>query len=170
MLNSSDLKDELLAADLSEHKYIDIIRDYIKTNAELSASYVGVTPSGSPDPLNGPVTSSLTLTIQGSTNVSNFVQDLTDADPNGWLTALFDDIGPLTVTGTGSYIFTVPMPVVFIPLDSSKLDDLKQAESNSEVWDIYSVAIINIVKGYLFATAPTTTASGTGVTTFNSLS
>ena len=58
MLLSDGLANEIVSnLDHSEMclTYLRSIKSYVESNIIINANYVGVTPTGTPDPLNGPI-------------------------------------------------------------------------------------------------------------------
>lgn len=149
--------------------YLSSIKSYVESNIIINATYVGVTPTGMPDPLNGPIQLVLTLTpsmIAGQ-QVIAFLKSLKEPNPNSFIQAVFSELIADVISGPPTHTLTAKAIYQINSLSGGELDSLKKASDYVQAWKIICVPII---KTFLTLQAvppsiPTITASGTGVTT-----
>lgn len=153
--------------------YLQSIKDYTESNIQIMATYAGVTPVGAPDPLNGPIQLNLTITPsmpQGAMVIA-FLQTLQSPNPSSFIEAIFSEMiadivsGPITHTLTAKAIYTVNN------FTSAELQSLRNADNYVDCWNIVCEPIVRSFQSLqaLPVSIPTTTASGTGVTTITSV-
>lgn len=154
------------ATPVEDYFYLKVIKDYIEANAEVKYSYTGVTPTPSPDPLNGTAQAKIKCPLlEAGANVKAFVHGRTKADPTGFVTAIMQDALGTTelqspYTGVAATIYSV----VGVQGGISETDNYKDA------WDFICDAVIKSFLTLTTAPAPTTTTSpGSGVSTFVSV-
>lgn len=176
MLQDKSLSDEIvrnLNHEVRCKTYLTSIKTYIESNIEILATYTGVTPAGTPDPLNGPIKLNLQLTptfVQGL-KIDAFLETLREPNPASFIEAIFSELtldvitGPLTHTLTATAIYTINNFTI------SELDKLKKAKDYVECWDIVCAPIVRTFKTLLSVPTviPTTTASGAGTTVISSV-
>lgn len=153
--------------------YLQSIKDYTESNIQIMATYVGVTPIGTPDPLNGPIQLNLVITpsMPQGAMVLSFLRALQSPNPSAFIEAIFSEMitdlimGPSTHTLTATAIYTVNN------FTSAELQSLREADNYVDCWNIVCEPIVRSFRTMKAVppSIPTVTASGTGVTTITSV-
>lgn len=187
MLNASDLADAIISAIDSAVQaaggldnfnpdaydattYLDAIYDYIKKNAEVQATYVGMTttfPSVT-DPVSGPKTFRLmSVSNPGLKQAVIASQRAVVAyPPVAWWTALINSLLMITETDDTAHLVTSSPGTALatqVPYPVSGSGDYKTN------WTTIATAIVTAVKTAIFVVptgATVTKSPGAGVTTF----
>jgi hypothetical protein len=174
MISASGLSEYIqsnLTKDSFNFDYVKSVKSYVEFNIEIISKYVGLTPSGNPDPLNGVYNLDFKFidSFLLASNVNQFLRSCTEnSSPNQWLDSLYLDMVGSTVGKAN------PIQCISLFKYSSNymdLDDLKSKESSNDAWLIVCTAIINTIKSMktLIEPIPTTTVSGTGFTTIQNV-
>lgn len=187
MLNASDLADAIISAMDSAVQaaggqenfnpdaydgtvYLDAIYDYIKQNAEVQASYVGMTTTTPPvtDPVSGPKTFKLAKVSNPGLKQSVIASQKAVAayPPVAWWTTLINSILMITETDDTAHLVTSSPGTALasqVPYPVSGSGDYKAN------WKSIATAIVTAVQTAIF-TVPTgasvTKSPGAGMTTF----
>ena len=150
--------------------YLDAIYDYIKQNAEVQATYVGMTTTTPPvtDPVSGPKTFKLMMVSNPGLKQAVIAsqRSVIAYPPTVWWTTLINSILMITETDDTSHLVTSSPGTALasqVPYPVSGSGDYK---SN---WRLVATAIVTAVQTAIF-TVPTgasvTKSPGAGMTTF----
>lgn len=176
MLLSDGLANEIVSnLDHSEMclTYLRSIKSYVESNIIINANYVGVTPTGTPDPLNGPIQLNLTLTpsMVAGQQVIVFLRALKEPNPNSFIQAVFSELIADVISGPPTHTLTAKAIYQINSLSGGELDSLKKASDYVQAWKIICVPIVKtfLTLQAVPPTIPTVTASGTGVTTITAV-
>lgn len=177
MITTEGLKDALVAkidqlysgsTPVAPDFYLQVIKDYMEHNAEVTYMYTGVTPTGAPDPNSGVAKGKLSLPILPAGSATKaFVKGITEkADPTGLVRALIQDSEGQVIfqaphTGVGSILYTVKFPVS---------PAMAAANNYREAWEFIADAVVKSFLALTTAPIPTVTPAGTGTSTFTSIS
>lgn len=153
--------------------YLSSIKSYVESNIIINATYVGVTPTGTPDPLNGSIKLVLTLTptMVSGQKVIAFLKALKEPNPNAFIQAVFSELIADIISGPPTHTLTAKAIYQINSLSGGELDSLKKASDYVQAWKIICVPIVKtfLTLQAVPATIPTVTASGTGVTTITAV-
>lgn len=153
--------------------YLSSIKSYVESNIIINATYVGVTPTGTPDPLNGLIKLVLTLTptMVSGQKVIAFLKALKEPNPNAFIQAVFSELIADIISGPPTHTLTAKAIYQINSLSGGELDSLKKASDYVQAWKIICVPIVKtfLTLQAVPATIPTVTASGTGVTTITAV-
>jgi hypothetical protein len=149
--------------------YLSAIKSYLETNLDIVGTYSG-TVSGQPDPASGDYRLPLRLvsSFTRGTPILTFLENLSTADPNGFLTVLMECTGGSTVAMDNPIAMTAP--IVIATIATVDLETLKSAGNPLDCWKIYSRAICDSFRTLTFPPAATTSSGGgIGTTTLTSV-
>lgn len=153
--------------------YLSSIKSYVESNIIINATYVGVTPTGTPDPLNGLIKLVLTLTptMVSGQKVIAFLKALKEPNPNAFIQAVFSELIADIISGPPTHTLTAKAIYQINSLSGGELDSLKKASDYVQAWKIICVPIVKtfLTLQAVPAAIPTVTASGTGVTTITAV-
>lgn len=153
--------------------YLSSIKSYVESNIIINATYVGVTPTGTPDPLNGLIKLVLTLTptMVSGQKVIAFLKALKEPNPNAFIQAVFSELIADIISGPPTHTLTAKAIYQINSLSGGELDSLKKASDYVQAWKIICVPIVKtfLTLQAVPATITTVTASGTGVTTITAV-
>lgn len=177
MITTEGLRDALVskidqlysgATPVAPDFYLQVIKDYLEQNAEVTYAYTGVTSTGSPDPNSGTAKGKLILpTLPAGSTTKAFVKSITEkADPSGFVNALIQDAEGQVVLQTPHTGMTDILYPVKFPVDPA----MAAADNYRDAWRFIADAIVKSFLALKTAPISTVTSAGTGVSTFVSIS
>lgn len=154
--------------------YCKSIRTYLEDNIIITGNYVGLTKSVPPlpDPLNGPFQLKLTLSPTmdlGAKIKTALIAIKVAATPQIWFEALMSELQPGFIEGDNLRILKTPIIYQVSRLDT---DSLKESRNYVDSWLMVSASTIETalsMNDLMKTPIPTTTTSGSGVTTISSI-
>ncbi len=166
MLNASELKGIIINS-ISQKKdakqihnlLAGIINSYLIQNLEIQGNYIGVTPLGSPDPMNGPVKFRLII----CSVLGQKLLELAKQDMNSWYKGLLINIQLTSILSPrGDKVTLIAPSLAFMSISNSQINI--KGKTLQESWLKITDSLVNDIKTASPTPAPLpAVGTGTGV-------
>lgn len=172
-LVAQDLADKIIneiGSEVATMSYLRSIKDYIEANIEFSCEYVGMTTSVPPvkDPAKvEKAICTLNPTMPLGAKTIPFLSSLKEPNPDMFLTTIFLEMVPITVSSVVPVIFSTTM-IYSLKSMTPDLGRLKESKDYKENWLIFAEHIVDTCLTFTAvppAIPSTSVTPGSGVTT-----